>query len=137
MEGSLRNESMIELLAIAFGLLASLLSGVGLYGVLAYNTAQRTREIGVRMALGATRLGVSQLVLRDTLKLAGFGLVLAIPCGIFLARLIQSQLFGVSPTDPWTIAIVILFIALVALLAAIAPAHRASSVDPMRALRTE
>ncbi len=136
-ETTLTNERMIELLAVSFGLLATLLAGVGLYGVLAYSTAQRTREIGIRMALGSTRLGVSRLVVTDVLRLAGIGVVVAIPCSVVLARLLKSQLFGVSSADPLTLAGVVVLIAVVALLAAVVPARRASSVDPTTALRTE
>ncbi|WP_353064010.1 ABC transporter permease [Tunturibacter psychrotolerans] len=134
---TLSNERMIELLAISFGLLATVLSGVGLYGVLAYSTAQRTREIGIRIALGSSRLGVSRLVLADVLRLAGVGIVLAIPCSVLLARLLRSQLFGVSSADPLTLASVVVLIGLVAMIAAIVPARRASSVDPTTALRAE
>jgi putative ABC transport system permease protein len=134
---TLSNERMIELLAISFGLLATVLAGVGLYGVLAYSTAQRTREIGIRIALGSSRLGVSRLVLTDVLRLAGIGIVLAIPCSVLLARLLRSQLFGVSSADPLTLATVVVLIGMVAMIAAIVPARRASSVDPTTALRAE
>jgi len=136
-ETTLTNERMIELLAVSFGLLATLLAGVGLYGVLAYSTAQRTREIGIRMALGSSRLGVSRLVLTDVLRLAGIGVAVAIPCSVLLAKLLKSQLFGVSSADPVTLAAVIGLIGVVALVAAILPARRASSVDPTTALRNE
>ena len=136
-ETTLSNERMIELLAISFGLLATMLAGVGLYGVLAYSTAQRTREIGIRIALGSSRLGVSRLVLADVLRLAGIGIVVAIPCSVLLGRLLRSQLFGVSAADPFTLGAVVLLIAVVALVAAILPAHRASTVDPTTALRME
>jgi putative ABC transport system permease protein len=136
-ETTLSNERMIELLAVSFGLLATLLAGVGLYGVLAYSTAQRTREIGIRMALGSSRMGVSRLVVMDVLRLAGIGVAVAIPCSVLLARLLKSQLFGVSSADPVTLAAVVVLIALVALVAAVVPARRASSVDPTTALRTE
>jgi predicted lysophospholipase L1 biosynthesis ABC-type transport system permease subunit len=134
---TLSNERMIELLAISFGLLATILAGVGLYGVLAYSTAQRTREIGIRIALGSSRLGVSRLVLADVLRLAGIGIVLAIPCSVLLGRLLRSQLFGVSTADPFTLVAVVLLIMVVALVAAILPVRRASTVDPTTALRTE
>jgi predicted permease len=134
---TLSNERMIELLAISFGLLATILAGVGLYGVLAYSTTQRTREIGIRIALGSSRLGVSRLGLADVLRLAGIGIVVAIPCSVLLARLLRSKLFGVSASDPFTLGGVVLLIAIVALVAAILPAHRASTVDPTTALRTE
>jgi putative ABC transport system permease protein len=134
---TLSNERMIELLAISFGLLATLLAGVGLYGVLAYSTTQRTREIGIRIALGSSRLGVSRLVLTDVLRLAGVGLAVAIPSSVMLGRLLRSQLFGVSTADPVTLFAVVLLIVLVALVAAIVPARRASSTDPNTALRAE
>ena len=134
---TLSNERMIELLAISFGLLATMLAGVGLYGVLAFSTAQRTREIGIRIALGSTRLGVSRLVLLDVLRLAGIGVAVAIPCSILLGRLLRSQFFGVSTADPFTLVAVVFLIAMVALLAAVIPARRASSVDPTTALRAE
>jgi putative ABC transport system permease protein len=136
-ETTLSNERMIELLGISFGLLATILAGVGLYGVLAFSTAQRTREIGIRIALGSSRLSVSRLVLADVLRLAGIGILVAVPCSVLLARLLRSQLFGVSAADPFTLAAVVLLIASVALVAAILPAHRASTVDPATALRTE
>jgi putative ABC transport system permease protein len=134
---TLSNERMIELLAISFGLLATILAGIGLYGVLAYSTAQRTREIGIRIALGSTRFGVSRLVLADVLRLAGIGVAVAIPCSMLLSRLLRSQLFGISTADPLTLGAVVLLIALVALIAALVPAQRASSVDPTTALRSE
>jgi putative ABC transport system permease protein len=134
---TLSNERMIELLAISFGLLATVLAGIGLYGVLAYSTEQRTREIGIRIALGSSRLEISRLVLNDVLRLAGIGVAVAIPCSMLLSRLLQSQLFGVSTTDPVTLGAVVMLISVVALLAALLPAHRATSVDPTIALRTE
>jgi len=134
---TLANERMIELLSIAFGLLATLLAGIGLYGVLAYSTAQRTREIGIRIALGSSRIAVSRLVLMDVLKLAGVGLAVAVPCSILLGRLLRNQLYGVSAADPVTLVAVVLLIAFVALVAAFIPARRASMVDPTTALRSE
>ncbi len=134
---TLSNERMIELLSISFGLLATVLAGIGLYGVLAYSTAQRTREIGIRIALGSSRLGVSGLVLADVLRLAGIGIAIAIPCSVLLAKMLRSQLFGVSTSDPLTLIVVVLLIAAVALVAAILPAWRASTVNPTTALRTE
>ncbi|MGH9597451.1 MAG: ABC transporter permease, partial [Edaphobacter sp.] len=136
-ETTLSNERMIELLAISFGLLATILAGVGLYGVLAYSTAQRTREIGIRIALGSSRLEISRLVLMDVLRLAGVGVVVAIPCAVLLGKLVRSQLFGVSTADPVILGGVVLLIAAVALVAAILPARRATTVDPTTALRAE
>ena len=136
-DDDLSNERMISLLAVSFGLLAALLAGIGLYGVLAYSTAQRTREIGIRIALGSTRLAISRIVLSDVLRLAGIGIAAALPVAFGLSRLLSSQLFGVSPADPLTIACAVLLIAAVALAAALIPARRAAAVNPNDALRTE
>ncbi len=136
-DDSLSNERMISLLATSFGLLATVLAGVGLYGVLAFTTAQRTREIGIRIALGSSRLAVSRLVLSDVLRLAGVGVAVALPVAFGLARLLRAQLFGVSPADPLTLVAAVLTIALTALTAALIPARRAAAVDPTTALRSE
>jgi predicted permease len=133
----LSNERMVALLAIAFGSLATLLAGIGLYGVLAYSTAQRTREIGIRIALGSSRVAISSIVLGDVLRLAGIALALSIPLALLLARLLRSQLFGVSPVDPVTVASVVVLVGAVALLSALIPAARAAAVNPTEALRTE
>src|SRR5208337_2942514 len=133
----LSSERLVALLSISFGVLAMLLAAIGLYGVLAYSTAQRTREIGIRMALGAQRSSVVRLVLSDVLWLAGISIALTVPLSLLFARMIRSQLFGVSPFDPVTLAAGTLLVALVALLAALLPARRAASVEPMKALRTE
>jgi predicted permease len=130
-------ERTIALLAVSFGVLAMLLAAIGLYGVLAYATAQRTREIGIRMALGAQRSSVVRLVLQDVLWLAGISIVVTLPLALLLARLLHSQLYGVSAGDPLTLAGGTLLVALVALLAALLPARRAATVEPMQALRME
>jgi putative ABC transport system permease protein len=134
---SLANERMIALLATAFGLLATLLAGIGLYGILAYSTARRTREIGIRMALGAERWLVVRLILREVLVLASISVAVTIPICIIAARSLRSQLFNVSSADGGIYATAILVIALVAALAGIIPARRAASTDPARALRSE
>lgn len=134
---NLSNDRLTELLAISFGLLATLLAGIGLYGVLAYVTAQRTREIGVRIALGSSRLAISRIVLSDVLKLAGISLLVAVPCALGLARLLRSQLFGVDASDPVTYLAVVALIALVAIVSALVPVHRAATVNPTEALRNE
>jgi predicted permease len=136
-DGNLSNDRLTALLAVAFGVLATVLAGVGLYGVLAYTTAQRTREIGIRIALGSSRLAVSRLVLKDVLLLAGLGIAVALPVAFGLSRLVKSQLYGVSPADPLTIAGAVVLIGIVALAAALIPASRAASVNPTEALRTE
>ncbi len=133
----LQNERMITLLAIAFGVLATVLAGVGLYGVLAYSTTQRTREIGIRMALGSTRMAVSSLIVGDVLGLAALGLVIALPTAYGLSLLLRAQLFGVTAADPVVLLSVVALIVLVALVAAFVPARRAATINPTKALRTE
>ncbi len=133
----LTDDALITLLAVGFGALATLLAGVGLYGVLAYSTAQRTREIGIRMALGSTRLAVSSLIVSDVVRLAAIGLALALPAAYGLSLLLRSQLFGVTALDPVVLLSVTLLIALVALAAALVPARRAASINPTEALRSE
>jgi predicted permease len=136
-EQSISNERMIEVLALAFGMLAALLAGVGLYGVLSYTTMQRTREIGIRMALGSSRVAIIGLVVKEMVRLGVIGVVVAVPCAILLGRALRSQLFGVSAADPLTLAGVVLLMGLVGLAAALVPARRAANVEPMEALRAE
>jgi putative ABC transport system permease protein len=136
-DDTISSERMIALLASAFGGLATLLAGIGLYGILAYSTAQRTREIGIRMALGAQRWGMVRLILREILTLAGVAIAVTIPISMVATRALRSQLFHVSTTDGGVYAVAIALIVTVAALAAVIPARRAASVDPSRALRTE
>jgi ABC-type antimicrobial peptide transport system permease subunit len=134
---NISDERMIGLLAVSFGVLATLLAGIGLYGVLAYATAQRTREIGVRMALGSDRTGIVKLVLWDVLKLAGISIAVTVPLALAATRLLKSQLFGVSNADPLVFVLAMSMIVVVVVAAASLPAQRAANVDPMKALRTE
>jgi putative ABC transport system permease protein len=120
-----------------FAAIAILLAAVGLYGVISYGVAQRTNEIGIRMALGARPSEVARLVLADALKLAGWGTALGIGAGLALTRLMTSLLYGVKPTDPLTFVAVSLILIAVALLACYIPARRAAKIDPMVALRYE
>jgi predicted permease len=131
------NERMIALLAVSFALVALLTTAVGLYGVLAYATAQRTREIGIRMALGAQRWAVVRLVLLDMAKVALIGIAVALPIAVLMARWLRSQLFEVQPFDPLTLIGCVLVTGLMVMAAAALPARRAASVEPTRALRTE
>lgn len=135
--GDFRRENMIATLTMLFGLLGLVLAAVGLYGVMAYTVEQRTREIGVRMALGADRAGVVRMVLRGAFLQIGIGLGLGIPLAIVAGRLMTDQLFGVSPWDPRMLTIATSLLCAAALLASWIPAARAASVDPMVALRAE
>lgn len=131
------NDRMIALLAVCFGVLATLLAGIGLYGVLAYATAQRTREIGVRMALGSDRAGILKLVLKNVLVLAGITIAVTIPVALMATRVLKAMLFGVSDTNPAVYAAATLLIIIVVLAGAALPARRAANVEPMQALRNE
>jgi predicted permease len=130
-------ERSIAMLATVFGALAAVLAGIGLYGILAYSTAQRTREIGIRMALGAQRGTVVRLIVRETMVLAGGAVVVTIPLAMLATQAVRSQLFGVSIADPVVYGAGIVVICLVAGLAGFVPARRAATVDPARALRTD
>lgn len=120
-----------------FGALALVLAAVGIYGVISYAVSLRTRELGIRMALGAARKDVLQMVLRQGLKLVATGLVLGFAASIVLTRFLTSLLFQVRPADGMTILAVAFTLAAVALLANHLPARRASRVDPNVALRCE
>ncbi|MFZ1134444.1 MAG: ABC transporter permease [Candidatus Korobacteraceae bacterium] len=134
---NISNDRLVAMLAVSFGILATILAAIGLYGVLAYVTAQRTREIGIRMALGAQRFAVMRLVLTDVLWLAGIAIVVTLPIAILLSRTVRSQLYNVSPADPVVLILGTLAVAVVAMLSALIPARRAATVEPMKALRTE
>ena len=134
---SLNTERMLAALSGSFGTVALLLSLVGLYGVMSFAVTRRTREIGVRMALGATRPATVWLVLRDALAMTAAGIAIALPCVWGLGRLIVSQLYDVKPTDPATITAATLILGATALGAALIPARRASGLNPADALRPE
>jgi putative ABC transport system permease protein len=136
-DSQLVEERVIALLSGFFGALALLLASIGLYGLMSYAVTRRTREMGIRVALGAQRKNVLWIVLRETLALALIGLAIGIPCAVAACRFISSLLFGLSPSDLPTIAVVSLLLLLVALFAGYIPARRASSIDPLVALRSE
>jgi predicted permease len=133
----LLTERMLATLASAFAVLATLLAVIGLYGVMSFVVARRTREIGIRVALGASRRAAIGLVLRDAGALIAAGVAAALPATWALGRLVQSQLFGVQPMDLATLAGAAALVVLVALGATAVPARRASSVNPVEALRAE
>jgi len=134
---SASDERALAFLAVGFSVLAMLLAAVGLYGVLAYSTEQRTREIGVRLALGSQRSAVVLLVVREMALIAGVAVVVALPSVVGLAQLFRSQLYGVTTFDPITLAGAVFLTAVMVALAAVLPARRAATVQPMQALRNE
>ena len=134
---SFEQERSVAGLAALFGIVALLLAAVGLYGVTAYTVAQRTQEIGIRMALGADRANVVQMVLRGASMRVLTGIVLGLPLAVGAGKLISAQLYGVSIYDPPALGAATIALSVSAFLAAIIPAGRAASISPMRALRTE
>ena len=131
---SLISRRVPMLLAMAFAAVALLLSAIGVYGVLAYQVAQRRREIGIRMALGSTTREVFGLVLRDGLKIAAAGLTVGLVATYFVGQAMKSQLYNVAPMEPAVVGAVALVLTAVALAATIIPARRASRVNPLTAL---
>jgi ABC-type antimicrobial peptide transport system permease subunit len=131
---SLANRRAPALLAMVFGLVALFLSAIGIYGVLAYLVTQRTKEIGIRVALGSTAASVFRLVLREGLVLVGIGLVLGGIGSFLLRHTLESLLFGVSATDPRVLLLVSGVLAAVAVAACCVPARRATKIDPLVAL---
>ena len=136
-EESLARRRTPMLLAVAFGVVALLLSAVGIYGVLAYQVAQRTREIGVRIALGSSRKDVFTLILREGLVIVGIGLAVGVAGVVALRRVLEAQLYGVGALDPTVLVLVLLTLGAVALVACLVPAGRATRIDPIVALTTK
>lgn len=134
---SMGRERMVALLAGFFALLTLALTGIGLYGVLNYGVVRRRKEIGVRMALGASRSGVARLVVREALRMVAPGLLLGAAGAWFATRFLRSLLYGVKPLDPWMCAASLAVLTAAAVLACLLPARRAAAVHPMEALRFE
>src|ERR1700722_14789 len=134
---SMRTDRMIATLAIAFGLLAAVLAAVGLYGTLSYTVTRRTREFGIRTALGADRGRILTLILREIAWLLGIGIGVGASASFFFARLTEAQLYGIEARDPWVMVSAVALMAVVALSAGFAPAMRAIRVAPLQAMRHE
>jgi predicted permease len=137
LDETLLTERLIALLSAGFGLLATLLATIGLYGVMAFVVARRTKEVGVRVALGAQPAAVVWLVMREVVLLIAIGLAIGIPAAVGLGRYVSSQLYGIQANDPWVGAISMTLLVLAAAMAGLIPARRASRIDPILALRYE
>ena len=137
LDKSLMSERLLASLSSVFGLLATVLAAIGLYGVMAYMVVRRTREIGIRMALGANRGSVVWLVMREVLVLSLIGVAIGSAGAYAATRLVQKELFGILPTDALTMVLSAVGIAGVAIVSGYLPARRATAIDPMLALRWE
>jgi predicted permease len=136
-EGSISRERLVATMSAIFGALATLLAVVGLYGVMSYTVSRRTREIGIRMALGADAARIGRMVIREVLVIAAIGVAIGLPAAWWLSRLVSSQLYGVTPTDPIAIGGAVLLLTAVAAFSGLVPSTRAARVSPTRALRYE
>jgi putative ABC transport system permease protein len=134
---TLVRERLMATLSGFFGFLAAVLAVIGLYGVMSYIVQRRTNEIGIRMALGARRVSILGMILRDAVLLLGAGIVVGLGLSVVLGKTVSSLLFGVKPADPITLGLAAALLAAVAAAASYIPARRASQVDPMVALRYE
>ena len=137
LDETLLSERLIALLSAGFGLLATLLATIGLYGVMAFAVARRTKELGLRMALGAARGNVIWMVMREVMVLLGIGLAIGIPAAAALSTLVSTQLYGIKAQDPWIAGGSVAVLAAVGAVAGMIPAMRASRIDPILALRYE
>ncbi len=137
LDETLLTDRLIATLSGGFGLLATLLASVGLYGVMAFVVARRRKELGLRLALGANRGLVLWLVMKEVVVLLAIGLIVGVPAAMALGRYVSGTLYGITPNDPWMAGSTILLLSLVAAAAGLIPAHRASRIDPILALRYE
>ena len=136
-ERSLSSERFTALVSTLFGTVAMFLACIGLYGVTAYSVGRRTRDVGIRMALGASGAVVVQEILKESLTLVLVGVAIAIPAALALTSVVSSRLFGISATDPWTFSAVIVVMVATGAVASWLPARRAAHVNPMAVLREE
>jgi len=137
LDETLLTDRLIAMLSAGFGLLATLLASIGLYGVMAFVVARRRKELGIRLALGAQPGIVIWLVMREVLLLLTIGLVIGIPAALALGRFVSTQLYGIQAHDPAIAGATMVLLTLVSAAAGLIPAHRASRIDPMLALRHE
>lgn len=137
LDETLLTDRLVAMLSAAFGLLATVLASIGLYGVLAFLVARRSKELGIRLALGAQPGSLLWLVMREVLLLLVVGLALGVPAALGLGHYVSRQLYGIHPQDPWVAAGTVVLLALVSAAAGLIPARRASRIDPILALRTE
>ncbi|HEY4133202.1 MAG TPA: FtsX-like permease family protein, partial [Gemmatimonadaceae bacterium] len=136
-DSSVGQRRLSMILLEVFSIIAIVLASIGIYGVMSYSVTQRTRELGIRMALGAARSRVLALVVGQGMVLAGFGVAIGLVAALALTRFLSNQLFGIGATDPATFISVSVLLSLIALLATLVPAMRATRVDPVVALRDE
>jgi ABC-type antimicrobial peptide transport system permease subunit len=137
LDETLLTDRLIALLSAGFGMLATVLASIGLYGVMAFIVARRKKELGLRLALGAEPSGVLWIVMREVLILLAIGLVIGIPAAIGLGRYVSSQLYGIQANDPWIAVATVALLTVVSAAAGLIPATRASRIDPILALRYE
>jgi len=137
LDETLLSDRLIAMLSAGFGVLATLLASIGLYGVMAFIVARRRKELGIRLALGAEPYGLVWLVMKEVLLLLVIGLAVGIPSAIALGRYVSSQLYGIQPGDPWIAVATVVLLSVVSVIAGMIPARRASRIDPILALRYE
>jgi ABC-type antimicrobial peptide transport system permease subunit len=137
LDETLLTDRLVAMLSAGFAFLATLLAAIGLYGVMAFVVARRTKELGLRLALGAQRNSLIWLVMKEVLFLLVIGLAVGVPSAMALGRYVSTQLYGIQSGDPWIATSTIFLLAMVAAAAGMIPAHRASRIEPILALRFE